>query len=104
MRPTTVLWLFSSVLLLANAAPVQVRLVRSGPLTILKLTRPISSAEVVCIGENQGTASRDSQASRASSPTHQGDGQAGSPADSSENQAYQRDSQAYRSGTDKHIV
>ena len=110
MRPTTVLWLFSSVLLLANAAPVPVRLVGSGPLTILKLTRPISSAEVVCIGENQGTgrdnpaSQSDSQTSRASSPTHQGDGQAGSPTDSSESQAYQRDSQAYRSGTDKHIV
>ena len=102
MHLTTVLWLFSSVLLLANAVPVPVRLARSGPLMILKLTRPISSAKVVCIGENQGTG-RDSPA-EGSSPTHQSDGQAGSPADSSDSQAYQRDSQTYRSGTDKHIV
>jgi len=36
MRTTSLIWLFSSALLLANAAPVPVRLVTSSPLTILK--------------------------------------------------------------------
>ena len=41
MRPTSFLWFLSSALLLVNAVPVLVRLVRSGPFTILKRGRSL---------------------------------------------------------------
>ena len=54
MRPTSLLWLFSSVLLLANAVPVPVCLVKSYPLTILKrgLSLQRDSSELANVGDS----------------------------------------------------
>ena len=56
MRPTSFFWLFSSVLLLVNAVPVPVRLVRSGPFTILKRGRSfqLNSPGLANVGESDG--------------------------------------------------